>query len=124
MDPIILGPGEGRAYDLGAMRGVFKLDADGYCVSEWSVEPGGPGPGPHRHDGYEELFIVAAGTMSFLVGERWVDAAAGTFLRVPAGVTHDFTNRTSEPARIFNVSVPGGFEAEFAAWAGSYREGA
>ena len=44
--------------------------------------------------------------------------AGGTFLRIPAGVTHDFANRTSEAARAFNVFIPGGgFEAAFACWA-------
>jgi mannose-6-phosphate isomerase-like protein (cupin superfamily) len=120
-EPLILGPGEGRAYELGSMRGVFKADGDEtgdrYCVSEWSVEPREKGPGPHHHDENEELFLVTEGTMSFLVGKEWIDAPRGTFLRVPAGVTHDFANRTDAPATAFNVFIPGGFEAPFAEWA-------
>jgi mannose-6-phosphate isomerase-like protein (cupin superfamily) len=121
-ETIILGPGEGRAYAIGPMRGVFKADGaetgDRYCVSEWSVEPGGAGPGPHSHAENEELFLVTEGTMAFLVGERWIDAPAGTFIRIPPGVTHDFGNRTAAPATAFNVFIPGGFEADFASWAG------
>jgi mannose-6-phosphate isomerase-like protein (cupin superfamily) len=119
-EPIILAPGAGRAYDYGPMRGIFKADGpetdDRYCVSEWSVEPGQPGPGPHRHEANEELFLVTAGTMSFLVEDAWIDAPAGTFIRVPAGMTHNFENRTSEPATAFNVFIPGGFEASFREW--------
>ena len=85
-------------------------------MSEWSVEPGAPGHGPHHHDANEELFLVTEGTMSFLVGDEWIDAPAGTFLRVPAGVTHDFENRTDEPATAFNVFIPGGFEGPFREW--------
>jgi mannose-6-phosphate isomerase-like protein (cupin superfamily) len=119
-DVIVLGPGEGRAYSIGPMRGVFKADHDACCVSEWSVEPGRGGPGPHSHPEQVELFLVTEGTMAFLVGERWLDAPTGTFLRVPAGVTHDFENRTTAPARAFNVFMPGGgFEAAFASWAGT-----
>jgi quercetin dioxygenase-like cupin family protein len=119
---IVLGPAEGRAYSIGPMRGVFKADGvetgDRYCVSEWSVEPGCGGPGAHSHPDNVELFIVTEGTMSFLVGEEWMDAPAGTFIRVPAGVTHDFANRTDAPASAFNVFIPGsGFEAAFASWA-------
>jgi mannose-6-phosphate isomerase-like protein (cupin superfamily) len=118
--PIILEPGAGRAYDLGAIRGVFKADgpetSDRYCVSEWSVEPQQPGPGAHHHDDNDEVFFVTEGTMTFLVGEEWVDAPRGTFLRIPAGVTHDFANRTDEPAAAFNVFMPGGFEAPFREW--------
>jgi mannose-6-phosphate isomerase-like protein (cupin superfamily) len=115
---IVLGPGEGRAYAIGAMRGVFKADHEDYCASEWSVEPGGGGPGPHSHPEQVELFLVTEGTMSFLVGDEWLDAPAGTFLRVPAGVTHDFANRTAAPARAYNVFVPGRhFERQFASGA-------
>jgi mannose-6-phosphate isomerase-like protein (cupin superfamily) len=116
-DLIILAPGAGRAYEIGPMRGVFKADGletgDRYCVSEWSVAPGGQGPGPHRHDSNEELFLVTEGTMAFRVGDEWIDAPAGTFIRIPADVTHDFENRTAEPASVFNVFIPGGFEAGF-----------
>ena len=119
-EPIILAPGAGRAYDVGPMRGVFKADGDEtgdrYCVSEWSVDPGQPGPGPHHHNSNEELFLVTAGTMSFLVADKWIDAPAGTFIRIPAGVTHDFENRGSEAATAFNVFIPGGFEAPFRDW--------
>jgi mannose-6-phosphate isomerase-like protein (cupin superfamily) len=119
-DVIVLAPGAGRAYSIGPMTGVFKADGvetgDRYCVSEWSVEPGGEGPGAHSHEANVELFLVTRGTMAFLVGEEWLDAPAGTFIRIPAGVTHDFANRTTEPATAFNVFIPGGFEEPFASW--------
>jgi mannose-6-phosphate isomerase-like protein (cupin superfamily) len=118
--PIILPPGGGRAYELGPMRGVFKADGpeteDRYCASEWSVEPGEHGPGPHVHDANEEVFLVTAGTMWFLVDEAWFEARTGTFVRIPAGVTHDFENRGDELAVAFNVFIPGGFEAPFREW--------
>jgi mannose-6-phosphate isomerase-like protein (cupin superfamily) len=118
--PIIVPPGGGRAYELGPMRGVFKADGpetqDRYCVSEWSVEAGQPGPGAHHHDANEELFLVTEGTLWFLVGEQCVEAPAGTFLRIPAGVTHDFQNRSDARASAFNVFIPGGFEQQFRGW--------
>ncbi len=111
---IILGPDEGRHYACGPMRAVFKADLEEtgnrYCVSEWWVEPRKTGPGPHSHEANEELFYVVEGTMSFLVGEEWIDAKKGTFLRIPAGVTHDFQNRTDHPACALNIFIPGGFE--------------
>jgi mannose-6-phosphate isomerase-like protein (cupin superfamily) len=126
-EPIILPPGGGRAYELGAMRGVFKADGpetgDRYCVSEWSIEPHSSGPHPHSHEVNEELFFVTDGTMSFRVGDEWVDAPAGTFLRIPAGVTHDFENRTDQPATAFNVFIPGGFERPFSEWVARDRRG-
>jgi len=96
------------------MRAVFKADgpetADRYCVSEWWLEAGDPGPGPHSHDENDELFFVIEGVMSFLVGDEWVDAPAGSFLRVPARMTHDFQNRGTARAGALNVFIPGGFE--------------
>jgi mannose-6-phosphate isomerase-like protein (cupin superfamily) len=112
---IFLPPGAGRHYSAGPMQAVFKADgeetADRYCVSEWWLQAGDSGPGPHSHEDNVELFYVIEGTMSFLAGDRWVDAPAGSFLRIPAGVTHDFANRSTERAGVLNVFLPGGFEA-------------
>lgn len=107
-------PGAGRHYDLGPMNSTFLADGAEsdrrYSVSFWRVAPGSPGPGAHSHEANEELFLVIEGTMTFLVGDRYVDAPTGTFLRIPAGVTHDIENRTPERASVFNVFIPGGFE--------------
>jgi mannose-6-phosphate isomerase-like protein (cupin superfamily) len=113
-DVIFLAPGKGRHYDAGPMHAVFKADGeetgDAYCVSEWWLEAGRSGPGPHAHEDNVELFYVIEGTMSFFAGDRWLDAPRGSFLRIPAGVTHDFRNRTGERAGVLNVFMPGGFE--------------
>jgi mannose-6-phosphate isomerase-like protein (cupin superfamily) len=111
---IFLGPRAGRSYQAGPMRAVFKADGeetdDRYCVSEWWLEAGEPGPGPHSHEDNVELFYVIEGTMSLLAGDMWFDAPAGSFLRIPAGVTHDFQNRGTARAGVLNVFLPGGFE--------------
>jgi mannose-6-phosphate isomerase-like protein (cupin superfamily) len=121
--PIVLPPGSGRTYDCGPMRAVFKADgietADRYSVSEWTVAPHSSGSGPHSHEANDELFLVTAGTMTVRVGDEWIMAECGTFLRIPAGVVHDFENRTDHPATLFNVFLPGGFEQnmpEIVAW--------
>ncbi|NJO20958.1 MAG: cupin domain-containing protein [Spirulinaceae cyanobacterium RM2_2_10] len=112
--PIILPVGEGRTYECGPMRAVFKADGaetcNRYSVSEWTVAPHGQGSGPHMHDQSDELFFVTDGTMAVRVGDDWIDAARGTFLRIPAGVIHDFENRTAVPAAVLNIFLPGGFE--------------
>jgi mannose-6-phosphate isomerase-like protein (cupin superfamily) len=112
--PIILPPGRGRAYQCGPMRAVFKADgpetSDRYSVSEWTVAPHSGGSGPHSHEENDEIFLVTEGTMAVRVGDEWIEASRGTFLRIPAGVIHDFENRTDQPATLFNVFIPGGFE--------------
>lgn len=123
---IVLGAGEGRRYACGPMTAVFKADQEEtgnrYSVSEWWVEPGKDGPGAHKHDDNEELFYVVEGTMSFLVGDEWIDAERGSFLRIPAGTMHDFSNRTALPACVLNVYIPGGFEAMMPSIVDWYRD--
>jgi mannose-6-phosphate isomerase-like protein (cupin superfamily) len=113
-DVIFLPSGSGRSYQAGPMRAVFKADGaetdDRYCVSEWWLESGDSGPGPHSHEENVEIFYVIEGTMSFLVDEEWLDAPRGSFLRIPAGVTHDFENRSPSRAGALNLFLPGGFE--------------
>jgi mannose-6-phosphate isomerase-like protein (cupin superfamily) len=110
----VLAPAEGRGYPMGdRLSAVFKADGGEtggrYSISEWWLEPHTKGPGPHHHD-EDDVFFMLGGTMSFFVAGDWVDAAAGAFVLVPGGTTHDFENRTDERAGFLNVSVPGGFE--------------
>ena len=98
---------------MGRMEAVFKADEQEtghrYAISEWWLEPKTTGPGAHAHD-EDDVFYVLAGTMSFLVHDAWVEAAAGSFVLIPAGVTHDFENRGAVRAGVLNFSAPGGFE--------------
>ncbi len=110
---IFLSPGEGRAYPMGRISAVFKADGDEtdkrYSISEWWLEPHTAGPGAHPHP-EDDVFYVIEGTMSFLVGDRWIDAPQGSFVLAPGRVTHDFENRTSSRAGVLNFFVPGEFE--------------
>ena len=113
--PIFLERGHGRAYDMGLIKANFKADGDEtdnqYSISEWWMEPNTKGIGAHSHDQENEIFYVLEGTMSFLVGDDWRDAEKGSFIFVPAGVQHDFENRSETRAGVLNVFAPGGFEA-------------
>ena len=110
----MLAPGEGRSYPMGRLSAVFKADGDEtagrYSISEWWLEPHTPGPGAHHHP-EDDVFFVLGGTMSFLVGDEWVDAPAGSFVLVPGDVTHAFDNRGDVRAGALNISAPGDFEA-------------
>ena len=111
--PVLLGPGEGRSYPMGRLAAVFKADGaetdQKYSISEWWLDAHTRGPGPHSH-AEDDVFYILAGIMSVMVGTDWIDAQPGTFVLVPANVTHDFENRGSERAGMLNVSVPGDFE--------------
>lgn len=112
---IVVPPGEGRRYPCGPMEGVFLADGhetgDRYAVSIWLVDPHQGGAGAHAHAANEELFFVVEGTMTFHVDGQRLEAPAGTFIRVPAGVTHAFENETEIRAGVLNIFIPGGFES-------------
>ena len=74
-----------------------------------------------------DSFYVIEGVASILAGETWIEAPRGSFIRIPAGVLHDFRNPTGARVGLFNVFIPGGFEQNMpaiVAWfAGQPREG-
>ena len=111
--PLFLTPDQGRDYPMGRIRALFLADGaetgERYSVSQWWLEPHTKGPGAHHHE-EDDLFFVIEGTMSFLLGDRWVDAPRGSFVLAPGGTTHDFENRSDARAGVLNFSVPGGFE--------------
>ena len=110
---VILDPEQGRAYDMGRIRSVFKADGTEtgckYSISEWWLEPHTKGPGTHSHD-EDDIFYVIEGTMSVFVNDRWIEARKGAFILVPGGTPHDFENRGAERTGVLNFSIPGGFE--------------
>jgi uncharacterized cupin superfamily protein len=68
-----------------------------------------PGALPRRTDAGAaegDLFYVMEGTMSVLVGDRWVDVREGAFVMVPGGMRRDFENRASRRADVLNFSIP------------------
>jgi mannose-6-phosphate isomerase-like protein (cupin superfamily) len=101
---------------MGGISSTFLADgdetADSYSIAEWWLEAKQPGPGAHSHEANDDIFYVLEGIMTFLVGERKIDAPKGTFLRVPAGVMHDFENNSNQRAGVLNIYIPGGFEQE------------
>lgn len=115
-DPIVLGADEGRRYAMGNLSAIFKADGaetgGRYAVSEWIVDAGFTGVGPHSHDENEELFHVLDGDVEILIGEIWTAVARGTFVRIPARTMHDFRNPHSSGARLLNIFMPGGFEQQ------------
>lgn len=113
-DAIVLGPGEGRGYDMPTMRAVFKADGiesrGRFSVSEWWVAPQSAGPGAHSHADNDEIFYVVEGAAAILVGNTWINAEKGSFVMIPAGTVHDFENRTEYRMGLLNIFIPGTFE--------------
>jgi len=113
--PIVLAPGQGRAYPMGRISAVFKADEgeteSRYSVSEWWLEPRTQGPGPHSHP-EDDLFHIIEGVMRVRVGDEWFECPRGSFVLVPGGTTHDFENGGEVRAGLLNFSSPGPFEPD------------
>jgi quercetin dioxygenase-like cupin family protein len=114
---IFIPPGGGRVYEQGGFRGAIKVDdhesGGRQCFSEWTVEAGDDGPPAHLHKKHQEAFFVVEGTLRFRAGEETIEAEAGSFIFIPPGVIHAFSNTSDEPARCVNAYVPGGIEGFF-----------
>lgn len=110
---VVLQPGEGRDISLAQHRQrriVVKADEQAtggaYCLYESTVPAGGSGAPPHFHGRAEEGFYVLDGGLSLRLGDRQVDAQAGTFVLVPRGLVHSFDNRGAVPARYLVIWSP------------------
>jgi mannose-6-phosphate isomerase-like protein (cupin superfamily) len=114
MNPVILQPGEGEHIAAGASTATMKATAETTCgafsISEAIFPAGMNGPPPHTHRYTTDTFYVLEGTLHMTVGDREIDASAGSYILVPPGVVHTFANTSSEPVRFLNVSAPGGLE--------------
>jgi quercetin dioxygenase-like cupin family protein len=111
--PIVRLPGEGETAALGASTVRFLAqqgDTDALAVTEAVLAPGFPGPRPHSHEHTYDCFYVLEGDVRFLLAGEELAAPAGTFVLVPPGVVHSFSNPGHEPARILNLHHPSGLE--------------
>jgi mannose-6-phosphate isomerase-like protein (cupin superfamily) len=113
-EPLILTQGQGRVYNCGTMTAIFKADEnetdEKYSISEWWLEPHTDGPGAHQHEANDEVFYVLEGTTSIRIGDEWISAEKGTFIRIPAQTVHDFKNQSDKKTGVLNFFMPGGFE--------------
>ena len=114
MGAIVHGPGAGEVHELGPSRLEIKAvseDTDGkFFLSETTVGAGFPGPPLHMHETLHDMFYVLDGTLSVRLGDETLEAEPGTFVCVPPGTPHTFSNPTERPVRFLNFNAPGGFE--------------
>jgi mannose-6-phosphate isomerase-like protein (cupin superfamily) len=113
-DAVVRGPGEGDAIALGGSKALFKAegsDGDGtFSLSETTLAPGFPGPVAHVHETLVDSFYVLEGTLAVRLGAETVEAVAGSFVFVPPGNVHTFSNPGETTVRMLNLMAPGGFE--------------
>jgi mannose-6-phosphate isomerase-like protein (cupin superfamily) len=110
MSVIILEARKGRLIPLGPIRMYVQEDGTNtrgtLGVAEFEVPPHAPTPPPHIHHAHEEVFYVLEGELEFLAGTETVRAGVGTFVMVPIGARHTFSNPTDKSARFLNTFTP------------------
>ena len=115
MKPVVLRSGEGEHVQLGQSSVVIKVGVettDGrFALTETTLGPGKPGPKAHVHRETLDMFFVLERTLTMQLGEETVDLFAGSFVLVPPGTAHTFSNRTDQPVRLLNMDAPAGLES-------------
>jgi mannose-6-phosphate isomerase-like protein (cupin superfamily) len=107
--PVVIPPGGGRR--VGNVEFLALSEhTPRFNLSIITMAPGRNGPEPHVHEDEDDSFLVLDDEMTFMVGDEELIAPAGTFVLVPPGVLHTFTNRTDHPVRMVNIHAPAGFD--------------
>jgi mannose-6-phosphate isomerase-like protein (cupin superfamily) len=119
MDPIVLKPGAGEAISVAGNDVLFKAEGEhtgGHIgITEYTAAPGFPGPPAHIHREMTDMFYVLDGKLQFALGDDIVEASAGSFVLVPPGHLHTFSNPYDDPSRFLSLVAPAGLEQYFKA---------
>ncbi len=110
MNAVVLKAGEGHEIPLGPIHMVVQEDGahtrGTFGVAEFVIPPHVPTPPPHIHHAHEEGFYVLEGELEFLAGTQTLRASQGTFVMVPIGTIHTFSNPIDKPVRFLNTFTP------------------
>jgi quercetin dioxygenase-like cupin family protein len=98
--------GDGFIADRPSLRVALLADVDEIGVSENWSEPGGPPTPLHRHPRHIESFYVLEGEMTFTTDGGEQRAEAGTWVQVPAGVSHKFEFTGTQLTRFLDLHTP------------------
>jgi mannose-6-phosphate isomerase-like protein (cupin superfamily) len=98
-------PGGARA--LWVWGGLVRFSALGEDTSPQS------GAFPHVHHEEDQAFYVLEGEHEFVCDGQNFAAETGSFVYVPRGTVHSFTNVSTTPGRILVLSTPAGGTERF-----------
>src|ERR1700745_3214167 len=108
MTAVVHRRGEGERHGVGSSEVLIKAtgeDTGGtFFLSESTIEPGFPGPPPHHHERLPDMFYVLEGVLTMRGGEDTLQVEAGTFVCVPPGVEHSFSNPSDSAVRFLNFN--------------------
>ncbi len=104
--------GDGEAWWFMASRMTVLVDSElsgGRLTLALRESAAGFGPPRHIHDTEDEAFFLLEGAMHIVCGDQTWDAVPGSFTWLPRGIEHTFI--VTKPARMLQLTTPGGFEA-------------
>jgi mannose-6-phosphate isomerase-like protein (cupin superfamily) len=110
---LVLGPDEGEEIIARGNRLLLKAVSPRVTLVDYVAPAGFPGPPLHVHPGFDELFFVLDGELTFQIRGKLKTVAAGEWLLAPRGVPHTFANHGDLPARALIAVTPAGFERYF-----------
>lgn len=113
----VLNKGEGHKTvrvigDTVMFKALASQTNGAYSLFETTTPPGAGTP-PHYQRDEDEAFFVLEGEYTFLHGEEQKVVTAGSFVFVPRGTMHMFTNTGDLPARMLIITTPGGIHEKF-----------
>jgi mannose-6-phosphate isomerase-like protein (cupin superfamily) len=107
---IHVAPGEGKSVWFADELLTFKVDRDqseSVGIFEDEVPPQSGAPA-HLHRSQDETHYVLEGQFEFVLGERKVNADAGSVVYVPRTMMHAFTNIGKEKGKLLFINTPAG----------------
>jgi len=98
---------------LGHKITLYKETSGNFDLAIGVTPPNVPGPPPHHHETYDEIFLVLEGEMAFTVAEKVIKTHPGAMVDIPKNTIHTFSNIGNKPCKWFNVHSPKGFSTFF-----------
>jgi mannose-6-phosphate isomerase-like protein (cupin superfamily) len=115
--PHVVGPGDGKAVDLGSLGVRFMVWSEesggGFSLVEHPIPPRTLAAPLHRHTNEDEYSYILEGRMGAQLGDEVVHAEVGDLVFKPRDQWHAFWNAGDGPCRILEIISPGGFEHLF-----------
>lgn len=106
-------PGEGESFSMMGIQITPKLRAEdtggAYSMLEQIVSPVGGTP-PHICHADDKSIYVVEGEFDILLGNETKRAKAGSFVIIPRGTVHDFTNSGASSGKLLVSLTPAGHE--------------
>jgi quercetin dioxygenase-like cupin family protein len=108
--PFAHGPGGGMSVEnpVGGIL-TFKAMSDetgGVLTAIETIAAAGEGPPLHVHNENDETIHTLEGQFRIKVGDRMIDAPAGSFVFIPRGTPHTWQNVGGAAARFLAAVIP------------------